>query len=122
MHKKTPLPETPKALRPATLLKRALAQVFFCEFCEISKNIFSTEHLWTTASETFMVIIIPVKESYFLDHVLLVITTLKLQSYNYLHLLPLIYANRKNFTHFYPKNTLPGKLFSVGLILLNFIC
>ena len=32
-------------LRPETL-----AQVFSCEFCEISKNIFFTEHLWTTAS------------------------------------------------------------------------
>ena len=27
-----------------------LAQVFSCEYCEISKNIFFTEHLWTTAS------------------------------------------------------------------------
>ena len=26
-----------------------LAQVFSCEFCEISKNIFFTEYLWTTA-------------------------------------------------------------------------
>ena len=33
-------------LRPATLLKKeALAQVFSCEFCEISKNTFFTEHL-----------------------------------------------------------------------------
>ena len=24
--------------------------MFFCEFCEISKNTFFTEHLWTTAS------------------------------------------------------------------------
>ena len=30
--------------------KEALAQVFSCEFCEISKNTFFTEHLWTTAS------------------------------------------------------------------------
>ena len=30
--------------------KEALAQVFFCEFCEILKNTFFTEHLWTTAS------------------------------------------------------------------------
>ena len=38
-------------LRPATLLKKeALAQVFSCEICEISKNAFFTEHLWTTAS------------------------------------------------------------------------
>ena len=31
--------------------KETLAQVFSCEFCEISKNTFFTEHLWTTASE-----------------------------------------------------------------------
>ena len=29
---------------------KTLAQVFSCEFCEISKNTFFTEHLWTTAS------------------------------------------------------------------------
>ena len=28
----------------------ALAQVFFCELCEIFKNSFFTEHLWATAS------------------------------------------------------------------------
>ena len=39
-------------LRPAAALlkKETLAQVFFCEFCEISKKTFSTEHFWTTAS------------------------------------------------------------------------
>ena len=37
--------------RPATLLKKeTLAQVFSCEFCEISKNTFSTEHLQMTVS------------------------------------------------------------------------
>ena len=30
--------------------KEALAQMFSCEFWEISKNTFFTEHLWTTAS------------------------------------------------------------------------
>ena len=41
-----------KSLRTATLLKKkTLAQVFSCEFCEISKNTFFTEHLWTTPSE-----------------------------------------------------------------------
>ena len=30
--------------------KDTLTQVFFCEFCEISKNVFFTKHLWTTAS------------------------------------------------------------------------
>ena len=30
--------------------KEALSQVFSCEFCEISKNIFFTEHLWATTS------------------------------------------------------------------------
>ena len=33
--------------------KETLAQVFSCEFSEISKNTFSTEHLWTTACESF---------------------------------------------------------------------
>ena len=31
--------------------KETLAQVFCCEFCEISKNTLFVEHLWTTASE-----------------------------------------------------------------------
>ena len=30
---------------------RTLAHVFSCEFCEISKNTFFTEHLWTTVSD-----------------------------------------------------------------------
>ena len=30
--------------------KETLAQVFSCEFCEISKNTFFTEHFWATAS------------------------------------------------------------------------
>ena len=34
------------------IMKETLAQVFSCEFCEISKNTFFTEHLWTTASAT----------------------------------------------------------------------
>ena len=39
-------------LWPVTLLrKETLAQAFLCEFCEISKNTFSTEHLQTTASD-----------------------------------------------------------------------
>ena len=52
-----------KLARPATLLKKrlwpeaynfikkeTLAQVFSCEFFEISKNLFFTEHLRATAS------------------------------------------------------------------------
>ena len=31
--------------------KETLAQVFSCEFREISNSTFFTEHLWTTASE-----------------------------------------------------------------------
>ena len=38
-------------LGPATFLKQTFAQVFSCEFYEISKNNFFTEHLWTTVSE-----------------------------------------------------------------------
>ena len=41
-----------QGLPPATLLKKRLwRRFFFCELLEISKNIFFTEHLWTTASE-----------------------------------------------------------------------
>ena len=35
---------------PILFKKETLAQVFSCEFCEISKKAFFTEHLWTTAS------------------------------------------------------------------------
>ena len=38
-------------LRPATLLKNSLwHRCFAVNFCEISKNILFTEHLWATAS------------------------------------------------------------------------
>ena len=33
------------------IIKDTLAQVFSCEFCEIFKNTFFTEHLWVTASD-----------------------------------------------------------------------
>ena len=33
--------------------KETLAQVFSCEFSEISKNTFFTEYLWATASVTY---------------------------------------------------------------------
>ena len=38
--------------------KETLAQVFSCEFCEISKNNFFTEHLRTTAFDKRLEIII----------------------------------------------------------------
>ena len=34
--------------------KETLAQVFSCDFFEISKSTFFTEHLWTTASVAFL--------------------------------------------------------------------
>ena len=33
------------------LSKETLAEMFSCEFCEISYNTFFTEHLWATASQ-----------------------------------------------------------------------
>ena len=39
-----------KVAAAVTLFKKRLAQVFSSEYCEISKNAFFTEHLWTTAS------------------------------------------------------------------------
>ena len=43
---------TPLSSEAATggVKKETLAHVFSCEFCEISKNTFFTEQLWTTAS------------------------------------------------------------------------
>ena len=42
-------------LRPAILFKKeTLAQVFSCEFCEISRNTFITESLWTIASSILL--------------------------------------------------------------------
>ena len=38
-------------LRPATLLKKAPTQVFYCEICEFFKNTYFEEHLRRTASE-----------------------------------------------------------------------
>ena len=35
--------------------KETLALVFSCEFCEISKNTFFTEHVWATASNKIRV-------------------------------------------------------------------
>ena len=47
IHRKRPVP----VLQACNFIKQeALAQVLSCEFCEISKNTFFTEHLWTTAS------------------------------------------------------------------------
>ena len=40
----------PEAVVQSFIKKKTLAQVFSCEFYEISKNTFFTEHLWTTAS------------------------------------------------------------------------
>ena len=38
-------------LSPASLFKKkTLAQLFFCEFCEIFKNTFFAKRLWGTAS------------------------------------------------------------------------
>ena len=46
IRRKTPVPEACKFIK-----KEALTQVFSCEICEISKNTYFTEHLWTNASE-----------------------------------------------------------------------
>ena len=49
---KTPVPESPFFSRKACnfIKKETLAQVFSCEFCEISKNKFFTEHLFKRIS------------------------------------------------------------------------
>ena len=44
---------TGKHLCQLSCRPEALAKVFSCEFYEIFKNIFFTEHLWTTVSEIY---------------------------------------------------------------------
>ena len=47
----TPVPESLlQALKPATLLKENLTQVFSARPCKIFKSTFLTGHLWTIAS------------------------------------------------------------------------
>ena len=41
---------------PATLLKKRLAQVLYCEFREISKSTFSAQHLRATASDGYNIL------------------------------------------------------------------
>ena len=41
-----------QALACNFIKKEALAQVFSCRFCEISKNTLFTEHFWATASDS----------------------------------------------------------------------
>ena len=49
------LTESAKRSEACNFIKKVtLAQVFSCELCEISKNTFFTEHLWTTASENLL--------------------------------------------------------------------
>ena len=47
MRSKTPVPESPCSF----IKKETLEQVFSCEFSEIFKNTFCTEHLFTTSLE-----------------------------------------------------------------------
>ena len=47
IHRKTHVPEP-------LFKKEILAQVFYCEFCKISKRAFFTEHLLTTASYVYV--------------------------------------------------------------------
>ena len=55
IHRKTPVPDSLfkwsyGSHLPTLLKKETLTQVFSCEFCEIFKNIFFTEHLRASAS------------------------------------------------------------------------
>ena len=46
IHRKTPVLESCVEWSCNVIKKETLVQVFSCEFCEISKNTFFTEHLW----------------------------------------------------------------------------
>ena len=45
------------SLSPQPIQKGPLAQVFFCEFCEICKNTFFIENLWTTPSAVCLIVL-----------------------------------------------------------------
>ena len=47
------MPESLAGLSCNFIKKEILEQVFSCEFCEISENTFSTEHLRTTPSDVW---------------------------------------------------------------------
>ena len=49
------MPESFFMPQPATIEKETLAQVFFCELCEILKITFFTEHIRATASEELII-------------------------------------------------------------------
>ena len=49
-HQSPPTPQQSRRPEACIPLKKTLAQMFSCELCQISKNIFFTEHPWTTAS------------------------------------------------------------------------
>ena len=44
IYRRTPMPKARNVIK-----KKTLEQMVSCEFCKISKNIFLTEHTWTTA-------------------------------------------------------------------------
>ena len=44
IYRRTPMPKARNFIK-----KKTLEQMVSCEFCKISKNIFLTEHTWTTA-------------------------------------------------------------------------
>ena len=55
------------ALRLCNFLKKeTLAHVFSCEICEIFKNTFFTEYLWTTASENVSTYVLVLQPEYLL--------------------------------------------------------
>ena len=52
-------------------VQETLAQVFFCEFCEISKNTFFTKHLGMTASVHLMPVVQASPRTKMIDTVLI---------------------------------------------------
>ena len=70
--------------------KEALTQVFLCEFCEISKNTFFTEHLWETASAN-----LSKRKTY---HCQILVVTTALLAFS---LLAVLKINKKVYTCYY---------------------
>ena len=63
--------------------KETLAQLFSCDFCEVSKNAFFKEHLWATASAETLLYLVIINSILFLSYEHLIILAKLLWSLMY---------------------------------------
>ena len=80
--------------------KQTMAQIFSCEFFEIFKSSFFTEHLWTTASVVFAILLLLKKRGLTVIQKLLasvILLEFKLLKYGFSHVLKLLHISSLAF-------------------------